>query len=92
MRRAFAFSDEAKIGVPKFANLRSKIGFFHYAHTVDTNLKNGKSVWFRNNLTLEERSIEKQLGVMRCKLHEIEKINLGDTDINRKKKNSVHKI
>ncbi|CAK0888775.1 unnamed protein product [Prorocentrum cordatum] len=64
------FTDPSKIGVVNFKSIASKIGFLKKANISSTQWGNGETMRFKANDTIEKRTVDKELGMIKCYLHE----------------------
>ena len=72
------FADPSKIGVVQFKSIASKIGFLRKANCSDIKWTNGKEMRFKTNDTVQKRTSDKTLGMIKYHLHETKGIALKE--------------
>ena len=81
------FSDPSRVGVVQFRSVAAKIGFLRRSNLSETKWTNGETMRFKSNDTIEKRTTDKTLGMIKYHLHNKKGYELKD--INIKWRNNV---
>ena len=81
----FVFTDPSRIGVIQFRTVAAKIGFFKKANGSEKKWSNGEDMRFTSNDTIEKRTTDKELGLIKYQLTTVGGLNQKEVKIKWKK-------